>query len=465
MPGHHVRLFCASLVCASRIGKDLYVEFDPATGLVLRALNDAKSAYVCFRFQPHFFQRCTSSEWPSFSDNARVSSNHHNGRSPGSSSVATGRSPSSSQAGQEHDHTPRSSDPSPSPTTNTPATPGSASTQSSYPLHSSQSNKFICRVSLRALAVVVRQRKNTFSLRVRSEQTSHRLGNSNSNRGDNDREESDEGGTLCLSFEFLWETPPVAVVPTITNRANGGSSSMLRVLHRVPVASVTGIRAALASRESASEIHAHPSVLWRLLDPLKRTAEAALIVRRDIMRIHASSFHQSTADRSSKNNQHSPSASGNNHALLQNSDSLLKTETGIACDDLDEFFFVEDRSVEMGLDVEGGDNEHEGERMPKDVNDHVILVFSIKEVKAFLLFATSACSNNHSNNSEPGVSVYFHWGGKPMVWEIQPEQSSLETTRTTSSWKGELILATLEHDLLGSALEINNMNTTSVVKN
>ena len=55
LPGHHIRVICASLVCASRIGKDLYLEFVPAGGLVLRTLNDAKSAYTCFRFLPQFF--------------------------------------------------------------------------------------------------------------------------------------------------------------------------------------------------------------------------------------------------------------------------------------------------------------------------------------------------------------------------------------------------------------------------
>jgi hypothetical protein len=42
------------------MGKDLYVEFDPLEGLTLRALNDAKSAFASFHFEPSFFERCSA---------------------------------------------------------------------------------------------------------------------------------------------------------------------------------------------------------------------------------------------------------------------------------------------------------------------------------------------------------------------------------------------------------------------
>jgi len=41
--GPAVRQFCASMVCLSKIGKDLYFVFEPISGLAVRSLNDAKS--------------------------------------------------------------------------------------------------------------------------------------------------------------------------------------------------------------------------------------------------------------------------------------------------------------------------------------------------------------------------------------------------------------------------------------
>ena len=59
IPGPSVRPFCAALGCLSRVGKELYVEFDPIDGLTLRALNDSKSVFSEFHYQPSFFQRCS----------------------------------------------------------------------------------------------------------------------------------------------------------------------------------------------------------------------------------------------------------------------------------------------------------------------------------------------------------------------------------------------------------------------
>jgi hypothetical protein len=38
------------------MGKDLYIKFDPLKGLTLRALNDAKSAFTSFHFEPTCFE-------------------------------------------------------------------------------------------------------------------------------------------------------------------------------------------------------------------------------------------------------------------------------------------------------------------------------------------------------------------------------------------------------------------------
>ena len=60
IPGPNIRLFTAAISSLSRVGKDLYLDFDPIQGLVLRTLNDAKSAYACFRYEPLFFEKCTT---------------------------------------------------------------------------------------------------------------------------------------------------------------------------------------------------------------------------------------------------------------------------------------------------------------------------------------------------------------------------------------------------------------------
>jgi len=60
IPSHSVRPFCAAIACLSRIGKDLYVEFDPVEGLTVRTLNEAKSAFCSFTWEPSFFERCSA---------------------------------------------------------------------------------------------------------------------------------------------------------------------------------------------------------------------------------------------------------------------------------------------------------------------------------------------------------------------------------------------------------------------
>jgi hypothetical protein len=90
------------------MGKDLYVEFDPLEGLTLRALNDAKSAFASFHFEPTFFERCSA---PPVTTRKRDE--------------------------QEEDE-----------------------------------NRYSCRVPLRAMAAIVRPRRHVLSLRLRNEESS-----------------------------------------------------------------------------------------------------------------------------------------------------------------------------------------------------------------------------------------------------------------------------------------------------
>jgi hypothetical protein len=319
IPGHSVRPFCASIGCLSRIGKDLYVAFDAIEGLALRSLNDAKSAYAYFRFEPAFFERCTA----------------------------------------------------PPPT----VTPSRKRDRNKVP-EPSQEPGFSCRASLRSLAAVVRPRKNVASLRIRSETSS---------------------SALYLSFEFHLQK---------------NQDAIMRVVHRVKVADANGV-SAVATRDGCSEIVAFPKVLLRLLEPLKKTAEASMIIKADAQMVMMSSFHHTDTLSGGQ-------AATNNNAILQaTSASLLKSETGIGCDEFEELYFREDRD----LDEEG---------MPQSVNREVNLVFPIKEAKALLQF----CSQSHLDQ-ELRVSLSFHWGGRPLMLESK-----------TESFSAELVLATVDHKSL-----------------
>lgn len=273
IPSHGVRPFCAAIACLSRIGKDLYVDFDVLEGLTLRALNDAKSAFGSFHFDPAFFERCTTSSTTS----ARTFSNKKKRRH---------------------------------------ATPDSDSTPGTQ-------SQFVCRIPLRAMAAIVRPRRNVLQLRLYHQE--------------------EEDGVVALSFEFYMP-------------------QQWRVVHRVAVASDAGTVSAVAPKEDCSEVVCTPKVLLRMLDPVQkqRTPEVALIFNDKYKVVTATSFHHVEV-----------AAQAHDNVLLQassRSNALLKTETSIECDELEEFHFVSDR-------------EGEKEDIPEIVNEEVVLVFGAKELK------------------------------------------------------------------------------------
>jgi hypothetical protein len=333
IPGHSVRPFCASISCLSRIGKDLYLEFDAIDGLALRTLNDAKSAYACFRFEPTFFERCTAP-------------------------------PLQSSSWRKRHHSTEEEETSPS------------------------QERFSCRVALRALAAVVRPRKSVVALRVRSETSS---------------------AALFLSFEF-----------TLQNQ-----DALISVVHRIKAADANAMHP-VAPTDDASEIRGSPKILLQLLDPLKNTPEAALVVGSGSKTVSASSFHHTDTT----TQQQQQGNTNNNNAILHAANaSLLKTETAIGCDEFEEFDFHQNRNLRDDM-------------VPEDVNQEVILVFPIKEAKSMLQF----CSQAHLDQ-ELCVSLFFHWGGKPLVFES-----------TTDSFSARLVLATLDYKLLAPLRSSNEEN-------
>ena len=351
IPQHSVRMFCAAIGACSKIGKDLYVDFDAIEGLSLRALNEAKSAYVCYKFHPTFFERCTA---PPLGILESVSRKR-------------GRSKQSTVADSEDDDDEGT-------TTN-------------------DENRLTCRLAIKALAAAVRQRKNVQSLRLYAEQVS---------------------SSLHLSFEYL-------LSPSAFDDDDG--TTCWRVVHRVPVADFpVNVVSAVASRAGASEMTVTPRTLCRLLEPLSRQAETAWVIpspQYENQMIATCFQHQAAAG--------SAGLSSNKNALWT---SHLQTEMRLSYDDLDEMEFVDNR-----------DEDDEELDLPDHVNESIVLVFSHREAKAILSWAASSAGLDIAC---PVVRLLFHWGGRPLVLEQQTEE-----------WKVELVLATLDHKLLG------NTNDTS----
>lgn len=361
IPSHSIRLFGAAISSLSRIGSsDVYWEFDPITGLELRTLNDAKSAYAWVHFEPSFFERCTT--------NIATHAGSTTATMPlaaatdGTSNKKRRRGSSDSDDEDDNDS-------------------GSNSNQGS-------AERFTCRVVFKALSPVVRPRKNLHSLRICSTQSSC--------------------GILCLDFEFT------------TRHRN---DALLTAVHRVRIAQAAGVSVAV-STDGASEIVVVPSVLARLLDPLQRTMEAALIVRNNggsNSSVSASSFHHTDTTAALSN--------ATNNAILQaSSASLLKSETACGCDEFLDFDFVSNRETLGNSDADVND---EAVNMPEEVNQEVILVFSLREAKAMLQFCCMQL--------ELVVNVMFHWGGRPLVMKASTEAYSIQ-----------LVLATLDYKLLTS---------------
>jgi len=337
IPSHHVKLFNSSIISLSKIGKDLYLEFDSLKGLSLRTLNDGKSAYCHVHYEPTFFERCTVP-------------------SGNTTRTTTSRKRTLQENNDDDDD-------------------DSASSQQT-------TNYYSCRIPLRALQPVVRPRKRVQSLRVTAP----------------------DQDAVALQFEF---TLPHA-------------DTLLTVLHTIQVAAnCQGVSACTATDIPASEIVASPIILSRLLEPLQRTAEAALIVRAHDAQdstVSASSFHPEMAHPASENGANSNGT--NNNAIFQgNQAALLKSETAVAVDEFLEFDFVANRDI---LDD-----------LPEECNREVILVFSLKECRAALQFLCSL--------EETMATLTFHWGGMPVTLSADQQ-----------SWSMTLVLATLDYKLLTS---------------
>lgn len=236
--------------------------------------------------------------------------------------------------------------------------------------------RWCVRVAIKSLAAVVRPRKDVLSLQLLTV-------------GD------------LLAFEFRLQRPEGAIT---------------RVTHKVGVATATSI-AAVTSMEKASELFVQPSVVLTMLEPLRRSAEMALLINDEHKLISSVSF---THDDLGDNNGNVALAAAKQSAGA----SSLKTETSIGFDELVDLHYV------SLLD----EDETETIPPPADLKEQVVLVFTIKEFKAMLQF----CAQSHFDQELP-ITLQFFWGGKPMV-----------VVTKSQGFSAELVMATLDHKLLGS---------------
>ena len=469
LPSHSLRTFAAAVTCLTKIGKEAYLDFDPLDGLILRTLNDAKSAYAQHRFAPEFFERCsappTAVSGLGGGGKKRQMAGGSGGRQQRSRKVgrggagggSSGRSRSRSRGGSGDDGTEDDDDDDAN--GNVYANSPTATTTQ----ESDDDDRFLCRVNLRTLHAALRSRRGVHTLRIRSlgvgadlpptpTPTQDNGGGNNHNTssgnhaddGDNDQAASSSSGTrLQLSLEFLVESPKT-----------GGT---LRIVHRLAVSDAEGVTA-VASRAAGSEIVTGPNVFLRLLDPLKRTNEVALTVDDVGQTVTATSFHHGDAVTTGGGNGGGGGGIENN-AVLRNaaaSAGVLKTEASIGVEEFVEYHWRDDRKED---ELGGGDDDDEetggggggnsrrndsqddvdavppGNPPPPKVNEEVTLVFGIKEARAMLQFCAAA-----STDVEMDAVLCFHWGGRPVVVEAEEEEGR---------FSAELILATLDHQLVG----------------
>ena len=178
-----------------------------------------------------------------------------------------------------------------------------------------------------------------------------------------------------------------------------------QVSYKIPV-SGTKSSTVLTSTRRASEITVHPTVALKMIEPLQKTAEMALLVN-DNRRYVSSLTFGGTHDR--------------RRTVAEVEATALKTQVTIAYDELIEVHYQPQQ-----------DSDTNANSQPVDINQRAILVFGMKEFKAMVTFCVQALEHE-----ELPITLQFHWGGKPVL--LSTTSSGFETTMT---------VATLDHTLI-----------------
>lgn len=162
----------------------------------------------------------------------------------------------------------------------------------------------------------------------------------------------------------------------------------------------------LTSTRRASEITVHPAVALKMIEPLQKTAEMALLVN-DTRRYVSSLTFGGTHDR--------------RRTVAEVEAAALKTQVTIAYDELIEVHYQPQH-----------DSNTNANSQPADINQRAILVFGMKEFKAMVTFCVQALEHE-----ELPITLQFHWGGKPVL--LSTSSRGFEATMT---------VATLDHTLI-----------------
>lgn len=404
IPAHNLKILSSSLTTLAKIGKQLYIEFDPLTGLTLRTLNDGKSSFGEFTFDVGFFERCTSP--PGSKLKKRVKANRSKREASGTSGTEGGNR---NRKGNKRQRSKSKS----------------TATQETEPEDEEDfgDEKYLCRVPIRTVAAILHSRKGLQSLRIRSigsrsslDENDNGVYSSSDEAGDGEVESSPR---MQLSFEFRIQ-----------------SHGIMRITHKISVSNAESVIAS-ASRTNCSEIIASPRLLLKMMDPVQ-SPEIALVVNDEQGRVTATSFHYADASLGTDTN-------GNGNLVLSASvDKVLKTETSVDCEEFDEFIYSDGKggltnanALSNGDDDSVDEDAFVQDDLPEDIETGVSLVFSSKEAKAMLQFCTHQAGGNADELGEMRVIVNFHWGGRPIVFETEGD-----------AFKGQVILSTVSHHLL-----------------
>ena len=195
---------------------------------------------------------------------------------------------------------------------------------------SEDEDRWSVRVSIKALAPLIRPRKDVLSLQVVT-------------IGD------------LLSFEFQIQRT---------------SGIIVRIIHRVGFSSCSSV-AAVCNTDGSSELVVQPQVLLTMLEPLRRATEIALLVNETHKLVSGVTFAHDDIAQEASSNLAKP--------------TTLKTETSIGYDELIELEY-------MHPDEESYENEPNPP--PADLKEQVVLVFTLKEFKAMLQFCAQAADQS-----------------------------------------------------------------------
>lgn len=422
IPAHNIKILSSSLTALSKIGKQLYIEFDPLTGLTLRTLNDGKSSFAEFLFDVGFFERCTSPPGSNLlKKRVREDINRTRNRNNATNRIRSRRRRRIPRQRSEDDGDDSDA------TTDDENIQGMANgrngtrrkrtASNSLNRSNTESNddsddddddeKYLCRVPIRSVLAILHSRKGLQSLRIRSIGIDRDLNY-------DEIEDEEQDARMQLSFEFRIQ-----------------SNGSMKITHKIAVASAESVIAS-ADRTNCSEIIASPKLLLKMVEPVT-SPEIALVISDERRTVTATSFHYAdvSLDNFGQGDQTQSGVAGSNLVLSASVSKVLKTETTVDCDEFEEYNYEDGQGIE--LDEEGGEPD-----LPTGIDREVSLVFSSKEAKALLQFCTQqAVAGNIDDLGELTVVVNFHWGGKPVVFETEGE-----------AFKGTVILSTVSHKLL-----------------